>query len=97
MTKATVDIDTQERKRLENLEKAKRHKEEHEIDTDKVERGVAHALFKFDVHTLKDSIDKAIEYAEKAFETAQRIEQRELRSKNAALSAYKMDVKEKDL
>ena len=95
MTKATVPIDTQERKRLENLKKAKR-REELETITDKVERGAAHALFKFDVHTLKDSIDKAIEYAEKAFETAQRIEQKEERARAAAYHAGKMNAKEKE-
>ena len=84
-----IDKDTQTREYYKNLEKARR-REKLQRDTDKVERGVAKALFKFDVHTLKGGVDKAIEYAEKALKVAESINKRQeelAQAEQRALSA----------
>jgi hypothetical protein len=89
MTKATVPIDTQERKRLENLEKAKRKKEEHEIITDKIERGVASALHKFGLLFTAQTVEKVEKLAEKIDKRQEELAQAEERALAARASTFR--------
>jgi len=59
--------------------------------TERIRRGIVQALHDLGIMNM---LNVSADNAEKAYKTAQRIEQRELRAKAAADNAYKMEVKQ---
>ena len=85
---AKIDKDTQTREYYENLEKSRR-REKLQSDTDKIERGVAHALHKFGLLFTSQKIEKVERLAEKIEKRQEELAKAEWRSLSARASTLK--------